>query len=247
MPKNKDLKNVVRQRMAKTGESYSIARMRMAKPVSIGTARSFDEEGLGLIFQLRISLEDVAPAIWRHLHVPADLTLADVSLVFIEAMGWTNSHLHETIANGLRYAKPESESERGAIGLPDTIDEATVTLRQLVESGATKFRFVYDSGDYWAHNVEVESTSVEPVPGVSYPSCIAGQRACPPEDCGGTAGYMGLVEALADPKHEDHRSIRAWVGRSYNPEDFGVALVNVALEKQGKKRAMRKPQSAVRA
>lgn len=33
--------------------------------------------------------------------------------------------------------------------------------------------------------------------GVKYPLCLDGQRACPPEDCGGIDGYQACVDMKA--------------------------------------------------
>lgn len=136
MPQEKDWKRLVRARMAKTGESYSIARMHLLKEgalglpattLPVGAVRTFAPGGPGLIYQLKISLLEIAPPIWRRLHVPADLTLGDLALVLIETMGWNNSHLHQFTISGVRYAEPDPEWE-----LEETVDEATVSLREIV-------------------------------------------------------------------------------------------------------------------
>lgn len=53
-----------------------------------------------------------------------------------------------------------------------------------------------------------------------YPICIDGQRACPPEDCGGRSGYMTLLEAIRDPQHSRHNELVNWLGRLFDPEYF---------------------------
>lgn len=68
-------------------------------------------------------------------------------------------------------------------------------------------------------------------PGVRYPRCLDGLRACPPEDCGGPPGYANLLEILRDPKHEDYGEYAAWTAgqaprnRPFDPERFDVAAV----------------------
>jgi hypothetical protein len=61
--------------------------------------------------------------------------------------------------------------------------------------------------------------------------CMAGARACPPEDCGGVTGYYHLLEALADPEHEDHEILLEWVGGKFDPEAFDAATVDRALKR----------------
>jgi hypothetical protein len=46
------------------------------------------------------------------------------------------------------------------------------------------FRYEYDFGDNWRHEVVIEK--LLPIEaGIRYPKCIGGARACPPEDVGG--------------------------------------------------------------
>ena len=56
-------------------------------------------------------------------------------------------------------------------------------------------------------------------------------RACPPEDCGGTMGYYDLLVTLSDPDHEDHDTMREWVGGEFDPESFEVAVVDRAVKR----------------
>lgn len=61
---------------------------------------------------------------------------------------------------------------------------------------------------------------------LAYPLCIAGARACPPEDCGGAFGYEGLITALADPKHDEHDQMVKWVGGHIRPGLVDANAVN---------------------
>jgi hypothetical protein len=68
--------------------------------------------------------------------------------------------------------------------------------------------------------------------GVKYPRCIAGERACPPEDCGGVPGYYRVLEILGDPDHEEYQETVEWAGaqtrggRTYRPDKFDPEDVN---------------------
>jgi hypothetical protein len=77
---------------------------------------------------------------------------------------------------------------------------------------------------------------VPPEKGARYPACIGGERACPPEDCGGSYGYQNLLEALADPKHEEHEELKEWICGSFDAETFDVSQVNAALARLAKRR-----------
>lgn len=231
MPKDKDLKKVVRARMAKTGESYSTARLQLAgggKPPGAKVAEplSAGSVGLGGIFQLKITLRDITPPIWRQLHVPAASSLAQVHEVIQAAFGWWNYHLHQYIVDGEHIGVPDPEY---ADELPPTKDERDVTLRDLL--GAKTIVYEYDFGDSWNHIIEIERVGLNPAPGVTYPMCTGGERARPPEDCGGSSGYEDLLQILADPEHEEHRRTKTWVGKKFAPERFDLAETNRALAK----------------
>ena len=90
-----------------------------------------------------------------------------------------------------------------------------------------RFRYVYDFGDNWEHEILLEKT-FDSVPGVRYPVCTAGKLACPPEDVGGIWGYYDFVEAISDPKHPEHEERLEWNG-PYEPEEFDPEETNKIL------------------
>lgn len=59
--------------------------------------------------------------------------------------------------------------------------------------------------------------------------CIAGKRACPPDDCGGIWGYYKLLEGLANPSHPQHADMKDWIDDDFDPEAFKVADANIRL------------------
>jgi hypothetical protein len=83
-------------------------------------------------------------------------------------------------------------------------------------------------GDNWGHTIQVEKV-LDAGPGVRYPRCLAGKRACPPEDCGGPWGYADLLEAIQDPRHERHEELLEWVGGEFDAEAFDTEAVNEEL------------------
>jgi hypothetical protein len=242
MPKNGDFKKLVRARMLKTTESYAIARMRLlgekrceeeGSPVAIsspaGVTRPLSNGPA--IFQVKIAILDIEPAIWRRVLLPADTTLYDLHDVMQAVFGWWDYHLHQYHVDGRLYALPDPEYDDDL--LPPRLDERAVVLRDLLT--ASSIIYEYDFGDCWKHLVEIESVAMTQEPGVSYPVCTGGERACPREDCGGTDGYRHLLEALADPAHEEHADLKRWAGRRYDPEKFDPAVANRALRKLRKR------------
>ena len=168
------------------------------------------------IARLRITLSDIEPEIWRVVDVPVEARLKMVHDIIQAAMGWQDYHLWEFEADERRYGLPDCEWP------DDTLTAAKNTkLMTLIDRGIRQFDYTYDMGDDWHHTIVIEAVG----PGQSdtkYPRYIDGARRCPPEDCGGTPGFENFLDAIANPKHEDHAELIEWYdacyGGSYNPE-----------------------------
>lgn len=179
------------------------------------------------VFQVKITLADVAdPPVWRRVLVPAGIRLDQLHRVVQAAMGWEDYHLHVfSDADGAgRYGVPDPE-----LGFSD---ERTATLGDLVGGAGGRARYSYDFGDDWEHDLVVEQV-LAAEPGVAYPVCVAGEGACPPEDCGGAWGYQHLREVLADPADPEHEELLAWLGLAkgadFDPHGFDLEQANRAL------------------
>lgn len=175
------------------------------------------------IYQLRISLADVSPPVWRRVLLPGAFTLDRVHRVIQYAMGWQDLHLHSFEVGGQQYGEPDPVGE---LVLRDELD----TRLDAVTGKGDLFRYTYDFGDWWEHEVTVEDVFVAE-PDERYPMCVDGARACPPEDVGGGAGYHELREALDDPTHLRHEQARSWLGRELDPERFDPARVTTLLRR----------------
>ncbi|MFZ1414925.1 MAG: plasmid pRiA4b ORF-3 family protein [Defluviicoccus sp.] len=172
------------------------------------------------IVSLKITLRGIKPPIWRRLLMPDTMTLGDVHLAIQAAMGWEDDHLHAFDVGGRQYGDRQS--------VDNAADENRLTLSGVMKSGVTRFTYTYDFGDDWEHAVQIEK--IEPaLEGGVYPVCIAGKRACPPEDCGGPWGYQDLLEVLADPAHPDHAERKEWVGEDLSPNHFDPIAANAIL------------------
>lgn len=181
----------------------------------------------GKVYQLKVTLKGSKPPIWRRIQVP-DCTLGQLHEIFQVVMGWEDCHLHQFIVKGEYYGVPSQDDFDMDMGI-ETRDEEDLLISQVATMGRkVRFTYEYDFGDSWEHDIVLEKT-LEPAPNVEYPLCTAGARACPPEDCGGIWGYAHLLEALADPKHEDHEERMEWLGGEFDPEKFSVEAVNKEL------------------
>jgi hypothetical protein len=179
------------------------------------------------LFRFKISLLDIKPAIWRRIQV-LDCTLADLHEYIQAAFGWDNYHLHQFDIDGNHYGPPASDDfDCGE----DTQDETDVLLSNLIPKSGCKSRWIYeyDFGDGWRHAVVSEGFPASD-PQVKYPLCVEGERACPPEDCGGPWGYADYLAAIADPKHEQHQDMLEWRG-AFDPEAFDAKKATKEMRK----------------
>ena len=175
------------------------------------------------IYQLRVELRYVEPAIWRRLVVPGAMKLPQLHAALLWTMGWAGGHLHEFVIGHDHYGEPDPYYDTPPVVQP----EDRVTLAAAL--GARKsFIYLYDFGDGWEHRVAVEKI-LPPDPGLKLPLCLDGANACPPEDVGGPPGYADFLEAINDPKHEEHASMLEWCGGSFDPTAFRLDDINAAL------------------
>lgn len=178
-----------------------------------------------LVYQLKIMLAESNPPIWRRIQVPGNTLLPQLHLMLQAAMGWYNCHLHGYTIDSVNYGERDPDFEE-----PFLEEETRVRLDRVVSRAGISFSYVYDFGDNWEHDILVEE--VAPAnPGTRYPICLDGQRACPPEDCGGIWGYQEeFLAAIHDPDHEEHERMLEWVGGSFDPEAFDLGRTNDALK-----------------
>lgn len=167
-----------------------------------------------LIARLRVILNDVDPMPVRQIEVPLKIRLDRLHEVIQAAMGWTDTHLYEFRAGGAAWGEPDPD------GFYDgPFPAKKTTLQKVIEdTGARTIQYAYDFGDDWDHAIRVEKVS-EANAGVSYPRLLMASGACPPEDVGGVYGYEEFLQAIADPRHEQHEEMVDWSGGAFDPED----------------------------
>lgn len=188
------------------------------------------------VFQIKITLQGSAPAIWRRLLVPANIDLPKLHWVIQIAMGWEDDHMHEFYSLQGRKRLPYGSTEMDQfLGTGDDSEEADYTLRGVAPRGRSKLYYTYDFGDCWEHEILVEKT-LPPVQGQALPTCLEGEMACPPEDSGGVWGYEEKLRALSDPKDRYHGEVAEWMGEDFDPTAFDLESVNRMLAKAFKKK-----------
>nr|CBA32626.1 hypothetical protein Csp_D33090 [Curvibacter putative symbiont of Hydra magnipapillata] len=191
-------------------------------PMALRKTASIKKRKQKYAYQMLVRLVDSEPLIWRQISVPGNMTLADLDRIIQAAMGWTNSHLHLFTIDGHVYGMPDDESVDEMPNLPD--DE--FTLDEVLGTKVKTFFYEYDLGDGWQHQVSVQMVMIANEGHNSWPMCLAGANACPPEDVGGLGGYEEFLEAIRDPSHEEHDAMRRWCGGPFDPIGFDINSAN---------------------
>lgn len=192
-----------------------------------------------IVYQLKVQLAGSEPPIWRQVHVLGDTRLSELHDIFQIVMGWDSEHDYQFVFDDDRLFSA------GDLGTGDSRAGAdTTTLGHLIKRAKTQFVYEYDFNDGWEHEVLVEK--LRPVPDTDaalYPTCLAGERACPPEDSGGLLGYYELLESRAHPEQtpsappvtededadwESDEEVASFA--DFDPERFDLEHVNYSLK-----------------
>jgi hypothetical protein len=190
------------------------------------------------IYQLKITLKDTKPPIWRTIQVPSSYTFWELHCAIQNAFAWNNSHLHSFECEG------ESHSDMVNFGIPmeEDYDELVKTvpswkykINKYLHPLNPKMLYTYDFGDNWEHVIKLEEV-LTAEKGLTYPRCIKGRRNSPPDDCGGVWGYDDMLEILADPEHEEFEDTKEWIesikGGPFDPAQFDPKSVQFEDPKQ---------------
>jgi hypothetical protein len=182
------------------------------------------------VITLRVALEKTSPPIWRRIQLTEDMTLNDLHYAIQGAFGWDDSHLHMFTIKGRGQYSSRRASWDGDFEA-DTDDSHKVSLGALVKEQVKKFRYIYDFGDSWTHEVKIEKVEMM-AEKLKSPRCIDGALCGPPEDCGGIYGFFNFKEIMADRKHPEYKDMKDWYGKTFDPKKFNVAEANKNIRQQ---------------
>jgi hypothetical protein len=178
------------------------------------------------ILQFKITLNDSVPRIWRRIQIPESYTFWDLHCAIQDAMGWGDGHLHAFYmadkkrggAQFIHIQMPNPEWDSS-----EDLDESKELVANWFPKKLKQCVHTYDFGDSWDHTILFER-SIVTESRKRYPICIAGANACPFEDCGGVGGYMHLISVINDPKSQEGKELREWMGLEkkeiYDPTDW---------------------------
>lgn len=177
------------------------------------------------LYQLKITLKDSKPPIWRTVLIDSEITLDELHYVIQIAMQWENYHLHQFSKHEIFYGNPNL--------IDDVEDSREHYVNEVLIKEKDSINYEYDFGDSWNHKITLEKI----LPwdeSKTYPICLKGKRAGPPEDCGGIYGYYNMLEVINEPEHPDYEEVMEYligdVGESYDPEHFNLEDINLAFK-----------------
>lgn len=173
--------------------------------------------------QFKIKLEEINPSIWRRVVVPNHLSFFDLHLIIQVAMGWEDTHLYHFDYNGKHILESDKE---GNLPKKSDVDCEKLFLNNAGINVGDKMMYVYDYGDSWTHTIEVEAITPIEEGSEAIPVCVSGENNCPPEDCGGPAGYKEMLRVLKDPENKQYADFIALYGDDFDPEEFDMDDVN---------------------
>ena len=190
---------------------------------SAGRSRG-NRASVSVVHRIKVTIAGSKPPIWRRLEVPSAITLVGLHEVLQTAFEWEDCHLWHFEAGADTFGG-------GDLGTPSK-DVRRVTLGQAAPRKGFTMTYVYDFGDDWRHKIQVEAIGAAEA-AVTYPRCLTGKRAAPPEDCGGVWGYAELIDILADPAHPEYEDRLDRLGLDsadeFDPAEFSVDEVNEML------------------
>jgi hypothetical protein len=178
------------------------------------------------IYQLKITLLEIEPPIWRRIQVPGTIHLCCLHDALQAAIGWTDSHLHQFERDNRCWGVPEYDE----FDEHDLIDESETPLSTLLNAEGDSMVYLYDFGDDWRHHIVLEKIIQVNEP-MKTPICLAGERRCPPEDVGGVQGYEEFLEVIFEPTNEEFNHLVGWAGGPFQAEEFDLNTVNKTLSR----------------
>ena len=140
------------------------------------------------LYQLKVTLRDIQPPIWRRIQVWEDTTLAQLHTILQIVMGWEDYHLHQFVIGRRLYSVPDPDDDMYE---RKVTDERRVLLGEVVPRVGTQFVYLYDFGDGWEHDLLLEAIML-PETATPYPTCISGERPRLPKTWAGLTGMKNI-------------------------------------------------------
>jgi hypothetical protein len=203
------------------GSDSQTAAMRPAREKS-----AFDS--INEIATVHIELRYTYPIIWRQVELPTSITLKVLHDTIQAVMGWLNLFLWEFTIGGQKYAMPIAKKAAARF------DANRVRMRDVLNPQKTIIDYSYGLGGRWAHQLTVTDIRTGQ-PDLFYPRYLGGECNAPPELCGGISGFYEMLEAIANPNHQDHVQFKQWFDE-YDPRIVDELPIKYALSRIANRR-----------
>lgn len=178
-------------------------------------------------FALRLTVAGCTPRIWRSLLVRETMWLSRLHDCIQVLFDWYDYQTHEFGVDDLRFGNPLRKD--------DVVveDDRDVTLADLDIASRGRLAYTYFFGEGWQVEVRVEKpVAIEK--GAVFPLCTGGERAGPPEDCGGLEAFHDMLACIKEPDTDLGREWLEWLGPGYDPDACDLEKINKALRRLGK-------------
>ncbi len=183
-------------------------------------------------YLIEIKLDKCCVNVWRTVEVSSDILLPQLHHVIQAAMGWWDEHLHQFMLNKVLYMSKQDVKENENLGMSrvEMVAYEKVRLSDLLPKKGAQLKYEYDLGDSWFHTITLLEHRVYAEGESHQPKLIAGENACPPEDCGGIWGYQGVVEAAKHKQSERYKELKDWLGVDFDPYLFDKDEAMLAVQ-----------------
>ena len=191
--------------------------------------------GPNIVYQLKITIQEIEPPIWRQILVPSGITFHKLHKIIQVAFGWQDYHLFNFDFGDVVVHVPDPDYAPGELyGEVKELSAKRTKIDDLL-SERKRCVYTYDFGDNWRHEVDLEKI-LPAEEGQRYPVCVAGAHHRPPEDIGGVSGYEEFLRIISDPENPEYNDYLVWAekdtgGRKFDPEYFYINEVNRVLAK----------------
>ena len=200
--------------------------------------REIRKENRMKAYQLKITIKNSHPPIWRRVIVPGGLSFSQLTLVINTAIGWCGYHCSSYTFGKLGIRLDDDYDEDDALDFAEynVLDASKYIIDEFLDS-VSSFSYEYDFGDDWEHLILIEKTIDDY--DQKYPQVLKYRENTPYEDCGGIWGYYDLLRTLEDPNAPNHAAMKAWVddqeGNEYDLDSVNEELRHMKLTKRKSK------------
>lgn len=162
---------------------------------------------LELTIELLAMPEPVTRSVW----VRTGTSLRELHHIIQAVMPWDTGHLYffSKTVKGSNIQLGDTKLWDG--DMPESNDDLLHYVEDYFVMIGQKMNYVYDIGDHWAHEIVLTGINTDPFTMPYLPMVSKGSGVCPPEDCGGPAGYLDILEALKNKRTAKYKSTKAWL------------------------------------